>query len=166
MKRFLFWISTFILVVTIQFSFLWRISFLGVIPNILLILIIWFSFLKGSYKGQIMGFVTGIVADSFSIGIFGANALLFTGIGFFVGLLKKKVDEDNILVQILLVFIITLFYCFGFWMLTKIFGEGKEIILGKTLLFLPLYNGLLAPLCFVMFIRWAKLWREEMYVAD
>ncbi len=166
MKRFSFLFFTFILMLTFQFSFLWRFSFFGVIPNILLILIVWFSLYKGSHKGQIMGFFTGIVVDAFSIGIFGANAFLFTGVGFFVGLLKKKVDEGNILVQGLLVFFVTFFYCSGFLLLTKIFGERKVIISGKTLLLLPLYNGLLAPLCFVVLVWWAKLWREKMYVAD
>ncbi len=166
MKRFSFLFFTFILMLTFQFSFLWRFSFFGVIPNILLILIVWVSLYKGSHKGQIMGFFTGIVVDAFSIGIFGANAFLFTGVGFFVGLLKKKVDEGNIFVQGLLVFSVTFFYCSGFLLLTKIFGERKVIISGKTLLLLPLYNGLLAPLCFVVLVWWAKLWREKMYVAD
>ncbi len=166
MKRFSFLFFTFILMLTFQFSFLWRVSFFGVIPNILLILIVWFSFCRGSRKGQVLGFFTGIVVDAFSIGIFGANAFLFTVIGFFVGLLKKKVDEGNIFVQGLVVFFVTLFYCSGFWVLTKIFGEKKVIISVETLLFLPLYNGLLAPLCFVVLVWWAKLWREETYVAD
>lgn len=166
MRSFFFLICTFILIVTFQISFLWYISFLDVVPDILLILVVWFSLWKGPLKGEIMGFSVGIVKDAFSIGIFGANALFLTCAGLFVGLLKKKIDENNKFVQGLLGILVSFFYCFGFWILTKILGEGKGKILGKSLLFLPLYNGLLTPFCFVVLDWWARLWREKIYVAD
>ncbi len=166
MKYFLFLFCTFVLMLTLQVSFLWYISFLNVIPDILLILVIWVSLSKGPLKGQTVGFFVGIVADAFSIGIFGANALLLTFTGFFVGLLRKKVEEDNKFAQGVIGFLVSLLYCLGFWILTKIIGEGKEGVLGRTLLILPLYNGLLTPLCFTVLNLWAELWQEKTYVAD
>ena len=84
-------VSSFILfcAVLIETSVLANISFLYVVPDLVLICCVYFSLLNGKGVGQATGFVSGLLLD-FITGIpFGFNCILRTVIGYVFGLFTE-----------------------------------------------------------------------------
>jgi rod shape-determining protein MreD len=61
----------------------------GAHPDLLLLLPIAFGFVGGSERGAAMGFVTGLLADLFVGTPFGLSALVYTLVGFGVGMTES-----------------------------------------------------------------------------
>jgi len=96
--------------------------------------------------------------DLFAFELFGANSLIKTLIGFSVGTFQKRLVRRNPLGQIFVV----LFAClFQFWSMHGIrifFGEPPLQMPFFVAIFYPIYNSILAPLCFWLIEQWERLW--------
>jgi len=77
-------------------------------PDLLLILITFVAFKKGSMEGQFVGFGSGVMMETFSHGPFGAYCFVFTVVGFVMGLVQRKIYSENFVTAIILVFFATL----------------------------------------------------------
>ncbi len=116
-------ISTIILfsAAIIESSVLSNISFLLVVPDLVLICTIYFSFLNGKLYGEVSGFISGLFLD-FITGIpFGLNCIFRTIIGYIAGLFSQTIIISGIMIPMisvgigtvskhLLLFLITLFF--------------------------------------------------------
>ncbi len=72
-----------------------------VIPDLSLIMVVFFSLYNGSSCGIVCGCVMGLLLDVFSAGILGVNCFTLGSVGFFTGLLKERVYTNHILTMIL-----------------------------------------------------------------
>ena len=81
----------------IQLTLINSVTILGIKPDLILIVIVVFSLLKGGKEGAISGFISGLLQDIFSIGLLGINALAKTVIGFICGILKEKMFHEHML---------------------------------------------------------------------
>lgn len=79
------------------------ISFGNIVPNLLLITVSSFGFIKGKKAGVLTGFFAGLLVDIFFSAIFGFHALLYMYIGYFNGFFKRLFYKDELKLQILLV---------------------------------------------------------------
>lgn len=79
------------------------ISFGNIVPNLLLITVSSFGFIKGKKAGVLTGFFAGILVDIFFSAILGFHALLYMYIGYFNGFFKRLFYKDELKLQILLV---------------------------------------------------------------
>jgi rod shape-determining protein MreD len=68
---------------------------------------------KGRFEACLAGFMFGFVWDVFAVDIFGMRMLLFTLIGYFVGLASRNFDRNQIYAQILGVFLANIAYWGG-----------------------------------------------------
>jgi rod shape-determining protein MreD len=60
--------------------------------NVFPIAVILFAMVKGDLAGAVMGSLAGIVADSFSLGVFGVNGVVLTAVGFLSGWISRRIN--------------------------------------------------------------------------
>lgn len=86
-------------------------------PNLLLILVISFSFMRGKEEGMLLGFFSGLLMDSF-FGLFlGLNAGIYLSIGWCCGNYSNKYREDSVIPP----FILLTSFSFLFGVLSYLF---------------------------------------------
>ena len=83
------------------------ISIWGVKPNLMLIIPVFFGLRDGQMTGAIIGFICGLIEDSFSSGPRGVNALSKTLLGFSVGSLKGGILRDSLTSRAIVIFLAT-----------------------------------------------------------
>ena len=85
----------------IESSILSNITFLYVVPDLVLICSLYFSMLNGKTFGETTGFISGLILD-FITGIpFGFNCLYRTIIGYVYGLFSKTIIISGIIMPML-----------------------------------------------------------------
>lgn len=82
----------------------------NVLPNTALILVISFAMYSGKNKGAIIGLCVGILQDIIFGRVIGLNAFVYMLIGYFVGLINRKVFKDNLLIPVALTAVGTVLY--------------------------------------------------------
>lgn len=80
----------------------------GVNPDIMLIVVLLYSVRVGEFKGEIFGFVVGLLQDAMSGGIFGLNAFVYTFLGWFTNFYKKYILVSEWVAFVIYVVVATL----------------------------------------------------------
>lgn len=101
-----------ILAFTIQSCVFPLLPFLSAYPNLLVILIFSFGFIRGSRSGMWYGLVAGLLMDLSSGGPLGFYTLLFIWMGYVNGIGTKYYYEDYITLPLVLCFLNELAYNF------------------------------------------------------
>jgi rod shape-determining protein MreD len=78
------------------------------IPDLLLIIVIYSGLFEGSRSGLLTGFLLGMIQDLLLGGMFGVFTITKTLLGGLAGLLKNKVYKRNFIVPPLFVFVYSL----------------------------------------------------------
>lgn len=91
-----------------QSTALHNLSFLGVLPNTTLIIIITFAVHFGKNKGAVIGVIAGLIQDVIFGRAIGMNALAYMLTGYFIGMMSQKIIKENIITPILLTAISTI----------------------------------------------------------
>lgn len=116
-------------------------------PQILLITLIYFALLYGTVFGETYGFICGLFVDIFSVSLFGTHAFVFTLLGYIYGKLSHKLDESQVIVQLLSILAASYFYILIMFLINIITGTKKEITITMVTL-VPLYNIIISPFLF------------------
>lgn len=158
MQIFLFY--TFSIIISLILQGLGKIVLPYFCPNFLLLLVIYFALLKSPVVGVSIGFSAGFIADIFSLSPFGAQAFLFTLVGYFVGLQRGKIAENNYVAQVFVSLIMSLLYLIGFFLLLQIFpAVGKKNIVFNDFLIIIINSILVIPF-FKLMDKWVLLWKR------
>ena len=91
-----------VLAFTIQSSVFSLMPFLSAYPNLLVILIFSFGFIRGSRSGMAYGLVAGLFMDLSSGGALGFYTLIFVWMGYVNGICTKYYYEDYITLPLVL----------------------------------------------------------------
>lgn len=158
MRKFIFYLITFVVGVCIQVMGSKFFVPFGIAPNYLLIFTIYFSLIRGPLVGETLGFFWGVSADGITAELFGAQAFLLTCIGFLSGRMSRKLDVSKPWAQIIFVFLMSALYFAGLFMLYYIFAEAKRTIGFSVMIFHPLMNALLAPAIYWIIRKWVQAW--------
>ncbi len=78
-------------------------SFANISPNLLIIIVSSFGFMRGKKSGMYIGFVCGLILDIFCGYYIGIYALLYMYIGYFNGFFQKHFFPDDITLPMLLI---------------------------------------------------------------
>lgn len=135
----------------IESSILSNISFLIVVPDLVLICSIYFSLLNGKLYGETTGFISGFLLDVITGCPLGFNALYRTIIGYLFGLFNKTVIISGIIMPVLSVGIGTLLKRLLVLGITIIYPNLELSVYGfisNQFLFEFLANVILAPIVF------------------
>ncbi len=146
-------VTTVIIIITVilQTTIFNRFSFHNVKPDFVLIIIILISNYLGSIKGQLTGFVSGLIEDSLSLSPFGFSALIKSVIGYFSGKTEGQIFFDPIVVPIIFVFAGTIIKSLLSFLLLLVFSPEKaDAVFSITLLIEAGMNIILTP--FIYFI--------------
>lgn len=138
--------------ILVQTTFIQAIDFLGVIPDISFVLLIYASVRNGSTVGQVSGFLSGIVMDLMSAAPLGFNAFVRTISGFLYGIFNGNLFID--------LFIAPFLMSFGGIVLKGILTGGLSLIFRghiqaysffeKTIWIEALYTATIAPVIFLI----------------
>jgi rod shape-determining protein MreD len=155
-----------IIPLTLQTSVFPQISYLGVVPNLLLLLTICYGLLQGIKPGVYFGLIAGFCLDLAAGGILGINILLLGLLGLAAGYLERVVFKGNILVPLLSALAGTLFYEFFGAALQSSFGWRMEFwsFLVSTVLPLCLYHLVLVGPVYLGMNKALNLLREKFKV--
>ncbi|MCR5189592.1 MAG: rod shape-determining protein MreD [Treponema sp.] len=146
-------ISTFIMlcVTIIESSILSNISFLYVVPDLVLICSIYFSMLNGKVMGETTGFISGLFLD-FITGIpFGFNCLYRTIIGYIAGIFSNIIIINGIFIPMLGVGAATIVKALLIKLISIFFPNTNVYVTGLIsyeFLFEFIENVVLAPFVF------------------
>ncbi|MBU4477950.1 MAG: rod shape-determining protein MreD [Candidatus Omnitrophica bacterium] len=134
-----------------QATFVHVFSLGGVVPDFVLLLVIFFSLYNGRKNGMIFGLVSGLGVDILSGGIVGINCFVLGCVGLLTGLLKERVYTNHLLTRILVplaagIFSIAVYYLLAvrFYQVPS-FSENIPVIAG-TLLYTTLCNVFFADI--------------------
>ena len=136
----------------IQLTLINSITILGLKPDLIMVVVVVFSLLKGEKEGSISGFASGLLQDIFSIGLLGMNALAKTVVGFTCGILKEKIFYEHILFFIpVITFVASFMQSILMFLLLHAFGIEYNLVWSLKQLALPeaLYSSLLSPFIFL-----------------
>lgn len=152
-------ISSFILLCAtlIESSILTNISILPVVPDLLLIIVLFISLENGKLMGETTGFISGLFLDFVSACPFGLNCLLRTIIGYIGGLFNKTLNTSGIILPALLGLCATVCKVLLLWLFSFLYPSSVIAYSPFTMNFLLeiLMNTILTPLIF-KFLRLFK----------
>ena len=134
----------------IETALLSNIYVIPVVPDLVLLCLLFISFTNGSVSGEVHGFFSGLMLDFLSASPLGLNSLLRTIIGFFAGLLKTTFNADKIFFPAILAAASTLFKACMLFVLNFLFGDKVAVYkFSESLLWIELcMNTVLAPVMF------------------
>lgn len=136
----------------IQLTLINSITILGLKPDLIMVVVVVFSLLRGAKEGTVSGFASGLLQDIFSTGLLGMNALAKTVIGFFCGIIKEKIFREHILFIIpVITFIASFIQSILMFLLLRAFGIEYGLAWSLKQVVLPeaLYSSLLSPFIFL-----------------
>lgn len=127
----------------------------NIVPDLILIMVISYSLLRGPDEGLFFGLAAGLFLDLVAGGVIGIQTISKTFAGFSAGLLEKTIFKDNLLVPVLAVFAGTLvFESFSVLMHLSFQGNYNFWLLLISAIFpLALYNAVLAPVIYRLFLK-------------
>lgn len=142
----LVWVALVIVTFIIQASLLPLLSFSGIRPDLLLIVVVSCAILSGREKGVGMGFFAGLLQDLASGTVFGTNTLAKLAVGFSFGLAERKVFKENIILPLMITAAATVIHSLIVLGLLFIFGHRVDFLAAVRYNLLPLvaYNVVLS----------------------
>ena len=119
MKRKIIEIISVIICFALQCTLLQKISFAGIVPNLLIIITSAFGFMGGRKEGMLVGFLSGLLMDIFYSQLLGLNALIFLYIGYVNGMCNRVFYPEDVKFPILFITLsdmscLMLQYVFGY----------------------------------------------------
>ena len=104
-KRILLTILMVFVCFLLQATLLQNIRVAGVIPNIMLLVVVFVAFLNGLYFGISTGMAVGLLLDFMYGSLIGINMLAFLLIGYLTGLNSRLYRRGNYIIPIILIII-------------------------------------------------------------
>ncbi len=135
-----------------QSTWLGGIAVFGVAPDLGLVVLIWVSYRNGLVEGPASGFLSGFAEDFLSASPFGFHAFVKTAVAASVALLHGTFYIDRLLLPLALGFAGTLAKALASGALFLLFGSRIQAysFLDRSLWIEAAYNGLIAPLVFLL----------------
>lgn len=153
-----------LLAVAIQSTLLARLTLLGVIPQLVLVVVVCLAYLDGPRVGVVLGFAGGLLQDLLlPQSIIGLTAFVYTLLGYGVGSLRQFAPSDSVWSPVFGVAIASGIAELSYAMLAIILGQ-EWVSLGFTAQvtgLVVLYDTLLTPFVFPLLRRLANRFRPE-----
>ncbi|MBQ3782711.1 MAG: rod shape-determining protein MreD [Lachnospiraceae bacterium] len=117
MKRFFVTAAIIIICFLLQTTVCQYFAVVGKVPNLLLIVVASFAYMRGRKVGMYVGFSAGILEDFVYGDLIGMNALLLVVVGFIVGMCSEIYYRDELSVPIILIALSDFSYNFAFYVI-------------------------------------------------
>jgi rod shape-determining protein MreD len=136
---------------TLQSTLLAQLTILGVIPQLVLVVVVTVAYLDGDRIGAATGFASGLLVDLLiPQSIVGLTALVYTLVGYGVGVFREYTSSDSVWAPMLAVAVSSVVAEAGYALLAIILGQTwvGVIFTIKVIGLVALYNCLLTPFTF------------------
>ncbi len=124
-------------------------TIMGAGINLMLLLTVEISLLKGRQSGQFFGFFSGLLEDILSIGLLGEQLIIRTVLGNLLGRFKQNLTVEHILFQVLITFLVFFLHSYAIYLFRIIFSHPSSIT-GIDVTWYSFINALLAPLVYLV----------------
>jgi len=164
MGRTVFWtILTVLFLSLFEAAILSNLVFLPVIPDLVLLAVVFVSFLNSPVTGSTAGFLSGLLLDFFSAAPVGLNAFTKTVTGYVAGRLSGSFNLDRLFIPALMGFSATILKAVLTWLLSLFFGEGilTYQLYGGVFWMEVLANTLCAPPVFALLGLFSPLFTDN-----
>jgi len=131
----------------------------GVKPDLLFIIVVYFSYAFGAFYGQVVAFTSGLIRDSISSSPLGFLTLPSVIIAFIIGMFGKDILKDNLLNISLMIFVASFVKGIIGFLLSIIFLSADAFSIITIVLPESLYNAAIAPAIFILL---NKLFAEDV----
>ncbi|MBQ4425381.1 MAG: rod shape-determining protein MreD [Lachnospiraceae bacterium] len=130
-------------------------SLISTVPNILMIVVFSFGFIRGSTEGMLIGFFCGLLSDLFFSNVIGFSALLYSVLGYLMGLLGRLYYTDFVDLPLILCLLSNILYHIGNFFFAFLLRGKTGFGAYFTGIMLPelLYTGLMTLLLYPLFRR-------------
>ena len=144
----------FILAFLIQTAMLWKWPVYGFTPNLLLCVVVVFSFLYDERYGLVYGLAFGALLDITSSFYFGPQTLTFFLAYIAAGRMRSVFNQEKIIPDVLIALIITPIYALLMWGLVRITGNPKNIgFMLESLPVLLVMHGAITAILHLLLVR-------------
>ncbi len=146
MKKFLQWLVFVGGMYVLQISLLPLAAYHGISVDLLLLITVSFSFLRGGHLGVLMGFLLGLLQDLATGTFFGMNIFSKMVIGYFCGSFSNRVFKEQFFLPVLASLVATALNYFILALVMVLLGYRFNLVLHMQMVLLPMlgYNVLLA----------------------
>ncbi len=144
-------------VAAVQVSLLPHLTIVGVHPDLMLLVIISWSLLRGTGEGMLWGFVGGLCLDFLSGAPFGVSTLALLVVSFLASLGEIRIYGTHIILPLSTIFLATIAYDFTFLLLLQMLGRPVPWVESIVSIVLPstfLNVFLMLP------VYWAMRWLD------
>jgi rod shape-determining protein MreD len=149
----------------LQSTLLSRLTLLGVIPQLVLVVVVSLAYTDGNRVGVVVGFAAGLLQDLMlpPQSILGLTALVYTFVGYAAGTLRQFAPADSVWSPVLAVALASALAEGAYALLSIIMGRPWITLsyTGKVVGLVVLYNTLLTPFVFPLARRVADRFRPE-----
>lgn len=154
-----------IVALAVQTTVLSYATILGVIPQVVLVVVMSLAFTDGPRVGLVVGFFAGLLQDlQLPVGsIVGLYALVYTLVGYAVGLIREYIPADSVWTPVFTVAAASAVVEASYATLAILLGQEWVSITftAKVIGLVVLYNTLLTPLVFPLVKKVADRFRPE-----
>jgi rod shape-determining protein MreD len=129
-----------------------NITFLPVLPDLVLLVIVYVSFVNGTSIASSASFCSGLMLDFLSAAPIGLNAFTKTLTGYVAGRFSGACNLDRALIPALMGIAATVLKALSTWVLSLFFGSGIQVyrLSGAEFWLEILANAIAAPLLFAV----------------
>lgn len=151
MGKVLFWTSLSVLfMVLCEATILANLPFMPVVPDLVLLIVVYVSFMNSAVAGTTIGFISGFLLDFLSASPVGLNAAIKTLTGYIAGKFSGSFNLDRIMMPALMGASATLVKAVATWFLFFFFGDSvlPYRLNGSLFWFELIANTVAAPIVF------------------
>lgn len=146
MKRFFITAGIVLLCFLMQTTVFQNIAFAGMVPNLILIVVVAYGYMRGKLEGMYVGFASGLLVDLLYSDLIGMNAILYVLIGYVAGICNEIYYRDEVSVPIIFIAISDFIFNFGYYVFQFLLRGRLDIIyyIWRTILPEMVYTVLIA----------------------
>lgn len=146
MKRFFITAAIVLLCFLMQTTVFQNIAFAGMVPNLILIVVVAYGYMRGKSEGMYVGFTSGLLVDLLYSDLIGMNAILYVLIGYVAGICNEIYYRDEVSVPIIFIAISDFIFNFGYYVFQFLLRGRLDIFyyIWRTILPEMVYTVLIA----------------------
>jgi len=146
------WIVVVVAAALIETTMLPAISIQRVVPDLVLISVVYFSIVEGSERGMFTGLLGGILQDVFANTGVGHHVLCLVVVGYVVGRMASRLITDNPYVKVMTVFGASVVHGFVYLAIEYIQKVDAEAAVMMTYSIMPqaFYTAAFTPVIFFL----------------
>lgn len=146
MKRFFITVGVVLLCFLMQTTVFQHIALAGMVPNLILIVVVAYGYMRGRLEGMYVGFASGILIDLLYSDLIGMNAILYVMIGYVAGVCNEIYYRDEVSVPIIIIAISDFAFNFGYYVFQFLLRGRLDIFyyIWRTILPEVVYTVLIA----------------------